>query len=276
MALTEFQREVCEIIAANRVAQGESYVAGGTALNVILDASRVSRDIDLFHDTDEALRRTWDADSRLLRDHGYRIEVLRDRGAYVEALVSKADQAVMMEWARDSAFRFFPLVRDELFGLTLHAFDLATNKALALVGRLEVRGWIDLIHCHERIQQLGYLLWAACGKDPGFSPRSLLEEARRSSHYSAVEIAELSFTGSAPEPEALCRQWHNILSQAERIIGVLPAEQAGRCVVAADGRLFRGEPEDLEGALKRNAVHFHAGTLRGALPRIVSRPTATP
>ena len=85
-----------------------------------------------------------------------------------------------------------------MFGLTLHPFDLATNKILAMAGRLEVRDWIDVINCHDKIQNAGYLFWASCGKDPGFNPASLLFEAKRSSHYSAEEIGQLSFQGPAP------------------------------------------------------------------------------
>ena len=55
MALTEFQRSVCRLIARSRIASGESYVAGGAALNELLAAPRVSRDMDLFHDTQSAL-----------------------------------------------------------------------------------------------------------------------------------------------------------------------------------------------------------------------------
>ena len=62
-----------------------------------------------------------------------------------------------MQWVRDSAFRFFPLVTHEQLGLVLHPFDLATNKVLALVGRLEVRDWIDVIECSRRLQPLGFL-----------------------------------------------------------------------------------------------------------------------
>ena len=54
MALTEFQRSVCRVIAANRVRGGESYVAGGAALAEITASPRISRDIDLFHDSSEA------------------------------------------------------------------------------------------------------------------------------------------------------------------------------------------------------------------------------
>ena len=55
MALTEYQRSVCRLLAGNRIRSGESYVAGGAALNELLRAPRLSRDIDLFHDTEQAL-----------------------------------------------------------------------------------------------------------------------------------------------------------------------------------------------------------------------------
>jgi hypothetical protein len=51
MALTDLRRDVCRLLAAHRVASGESYVAGGAALNELLSTSRLSRDLDLFHDT---------------------------------------------------------------------------------------------------------------------------------------------------------------------------------------------------------------------------------
>lgn len=48
----------------------------------------------------------------------------------MEALVSRRGQDLIVEWTRDSAFRFFPLVEENDLGLTLHPFDLATNKVL--------------------------------------------------------------------------------------------------------------------------------------------------
>lgn len=58
MALTAFQRDVCRVLAGRRRAGGESYVAGGIALNVALAAHRLSRDLGLFHDTTEAVARS--------------------------------------------------------------------------------------------------------------------------------------------------------------------------------------------------------------------------
>lgn len=151
MAVTQFQRAVCSLIAANRLEQGEAYVAGGVALNLLTGGRRLSRDIDLFHDTLEALDATWRADRRLLEDHGYQIRSVHERLGYVEAVVARDSDAVLMQWTRDSAFRFFPLVRHEELGLVLHPFDLATNKVLALVGRLEIRDWIDQDLAEDRL-----------------------------------------------------------------------------------------------------------------------------
>jgi len=58
MAITEFQRDICKLVAEKRKAQGVSYVAGDVALNQLIQAPRISRDIDIFHDTTEAVLNT--------------------------------------------------------------------------------------------------------------------------------------------------------------------------------------------------------------------------
>ena len=268
MGLTDFQRTICRLLADHRIASGESYVAGGVALNEMIAASRTSRDIDLFHDTAEALDASWAADQRLLQDRGFGVRVLRERLSFVEAEVSKDAESVLMEWARDSAYRFFPLVRHPDLGLALHPFDLATNKVLALVGRVEVRDWVDLIHASERIQPLGYLAWAACGKDPGFSPMGILEEAARTARYSADEVHALAFAGTPPDPADLSRRWHAILAAAREIADMLPPAELGRCVLDGEGDLWRGGAHELRTALDHDRLIFHAGRIRGALPQL--------
>jgi hypothetical protein len=266
MAITEFQRFVCRLLAQTRIASGESYVAGGVALNELLCAPRRSRDVDLFHDTESALEASWRADRLLLEGSGLSVHVLRERVGLVEARVSRVDDCVIVEWARDSAFRFFPLVEHPDLGLVLHPFDLATNKVLALVGRLEPRDWIDVIECDARLQPLGYLAWAACGKDPGFSPRSILSEAARGGRYSALEIAALDFEDAPPDAAALSRRWHEMLAQAEGIVDLLPPAEVGRCVLTADNDLYRGARRALAADLAADGIRFHAGSIRGALP----------
>jgi len=160
-------------------------------------------------------------------------------------------------------------VRHADLGLVLHQFDLATNKVLALVGRLEPRDWIDVIECDQRLQPLGYLAWAACAKDPGFSPKSILEQAARGGRYSADEIQALDFEGEAPEAASLSRRWHAMLTTARQVVDALPADEVGRCVLGETNDLFRGDPPALTAALARGTVHFHAGCIRGALPRVL-------
>jgi hypothetical protein len=268
MALTTIQRDICRLLAADRRARGESYVAGGVALSVALDAQRLSRDVDLFHDSLEAVARSWDHDRRSLEAAGYTVAPLRERPGFVEASVRRHDDEVVVEWTRDSAFRFFPLVEHEILGLTLHPFDLATNKILALVGRLEPRDWVDAVSCHERVQPLGYLLWAACGKDPGFTPQGLLAHAGRTNRYSDEEIRSLAFDGPPPDAGLLARQWHTALDDAREILSSLPTARAGQAVLSADAHLYQGTARDLPRDLERERVLFHAGRLGGAWPRV--------
>ncbi len=157
------------------------------------------------------------------------MRVFRERPGLVEAEVRRGAAAVRMEWARDRAYRFFPLVEHPDLGLTLHPFDLATAKVLALVGRVEARDFVDTLTCDREVQPLGYLAWVACGQDPGFSPSSILEEAARAARYSRQEFQALDFAGKAPDAAESSHAWHE--------------------------QLFRG-------------AHGRAGSIRGALPRL--------
>ena len=69
MAITPFQSGILKLLAVRRREMGESYVAGGVALNLLLDTPRRSRDIDLFHDTGEALAATWTSDRESYNSH---------------------------------------------------------------------------------------------------------------------------------------------------------------------------------------------------------------
>jgi hypothetical protein len=65
MALSVFQRDVCRLLARNRVASGERYLPGDATLNELLATPRLSRDLDIFHDTEEAFAASWRPDSKL-------------------------------------------------------------------------------------------------------------------------------------------------------------------------------------------------------------------
>lgn len=274
MAVTRFQSRILTLLAARRRKQGESYVAGGVALNKFLAAPRRSRDIDLFHDTTEALAASWHADRELLRAEHCGVSVLRETPSFVEAIVSSGDERTAMQWARDSAYRFFPLVEDDLMGLALHPFDLATNKVLAMAGRLEVRDWVDVLNCDQRLQPFGYLVWAACGKDPGYNPQSLLAAARRL-HYSQAEVSTLDFDGTPPDAGQLGRQWHSVLEKADEIRELLPPDRVGRCVLNDADELFKGDADAMRTALKTGVIKFHEGRIGGSWPTVLPEHCVT-
>lgn len=240
------------------------------SLNETLAGTRLSRDVDVFHDTTEALDATWRADRLLLEENSYGLEVLRERPGFVEVVIRRDDQSVEMQWVRDSAFRFFPLAPHPDLSLTLHPFDLATNKVLALVGHVEVRDWIDTLTCHQKVAPLGLLVWAACGKDEGWNPQLIVDEANRTAHYSRDEILELDWNGAPPDFLLLKTQWRQAVSEARQIIKVLPPEDVGKAVLNEQNVPFLGTLHKLESALDHGNLAFHAGHIGGAWPEIKS------
>jgi len=139
---------------------------------------------------------------------------------------------------------------------------------LALVGRLEVRDWVDVLSIDKRLQPFAYLAWAACAKDPGFAPGAIVEGAARSGRYSAEEIRELEYSGAPPDASELGRAWHRMIESAREILPLLPPDQVGTCVLDPGGDMFRGSPVELCDALERGTLVFHEGRLRGAFPRL--------
>jgi len=57
-----------------------------------------------------------------------------------------------------------------------------------------------------------------------------------------------------------------MLETAREIVELLPGEEAGRCVLDREGRLYAGSAERLRRDLAESALVFHAGSIRGAFP----------
>jgi len=112
-----------------------------------------------------------------------------------------------------------------------------------------------------------FLRGLPAGKTPA-SPTMILEYAARN-HYSADEVRALAFAGTTPDAAALSRRWHAMLAAGKEIIEALPAAQSGNAVLAPDGSLFTGVRAELADALRNGLIRFHAGSIRGALPRII-------
>jgi hypothetical protein len=80
------------------------------------------------------------------------------------AAVDRDGEGTRLEWVVDSDYRFFPTMRDDVFGYVLHPVDLAMNKMMAAAGRREVRDVVDLVTVHDSILPLGAVIWGAARK----------------------------------------------------------------------------------------------------------------
>ncbi len=265
MPLTDFQREMLALMAPNR-APG-SYLAGGAALHFAPNSTRYSDDLDFFHDSEARVASAFAADAATLKAHGFEVTVELSQPGFVRGGVSRADQATKVDWAHDTAWRFMPLVVDSLGGLLLHPVDVAVNKALALAGRDEPRDFVDILFIHERVLPLGALVWAAVGKDPGFTPLSLLELLKRRGRYRPADFDRLQLT----EPFDLTNAktvWLRALAGAEAFARGRPAEEVGCLYYSVERQGFEMPGPDIAAASAGLVVHF--GSPGGIVPRVLS------
>lgn len=264
MPLTSFQQEVLAELAASEGAR-ERYLAGGAALHFSPNSVRFSDDLDFFHDTVAQVGRAFEADRSILEAAGYGVEVGLSIPGFIRAVVQRADQATRVDWARDSAWRFLPLVQDPLGGLLLHPVDLAINKILVLAGRDEARDFVDTLFVHRRVLPLAGLCWAAAGKDPGFTPLSLLELLKRRGRHREDEIRRLNLAGPF-DLQAAKKEWLVALASAEAFARERPSEELGSLYYSQEGDRFKlpeaGEPLEAQGLV------LHFGAPGGVVPRV--------
>jgi hypothetical protein len=263
MPLTAFQKEVLTVLAANR--GEESHFAGGIVLNAPEDSARFSRDFDIFHEVAAEVVRASERDVASLRAAGFTVQTSSRYGeweketTFRKARVTSGADGVEIDWAADSAFRFFPIERDPALGWRLHLFDAATNKALTLAARTETRDYVDILEFHKQFP-LAAICWAACGKDPGFTPLSLLNMMRRFARVDPTELALIR--ARSLDPVVLKAEWADISEEAEGQMTTLADERPdipiGVAFVDPAGRpRWIGDTPDLRP---------HAASVRGCWP----------
>jgi hypothetical protein len=261
MSIGDFEREVLRTIAANR--NPDSFVGGGTVVNQSDASPRTSEDIDLFHDTQDSLRRSVELDTHTLTASGYEVRLVASMPSFVRVLVSRGRFATKIEWVNDSPFRFFPVEPDLDLGWRLNFWDAATNKVLAFAGRVAARDYVDVLYLHEHHLPFGPLVWAAAAKDPGLTPELIVQFARRNSKYHASDFEDVRF--SAPvDLRALKRTFLQAADDAESLFAGLPVAELGCFYLDAQGRPVEPDPSsDTFASLRR-----HYGSVKGAWPRI--------
>jgi hypothetical protein len=259
MPLTEFQKEVARLLAAHR--NPESHVAGGAVINRADDSLRFSDDLDIFHDVAESVAVCAEADAGVLQKAGYSFHwTLRQQG-FFRAEVRRGKDGLRLDWAADSPFRFFPVEADKDFGYCLHPADLAVNKVLALAGRSELRDFLDILYLDSSYLSLGAIIWAACGKDPGYTPALLLDLSNRHAHFQESDLTGESLARPLDFKE-LKNQWIAAGERARALFLRIPAEDLGCLYVDAAGKPITPDPHDAEFSRRKR----HRGSVRGAWP----------
>ncbi len=228
MPLSSIQSKILKLLASHR--DPESYVAGSTPLN--RNEPRWSSDIDVFHDREERVAQAALSDAAFLEAQGYVLQWQRREPNIYSVLATLDGETTKLEWVVDSDFRFFPTVRDELFGFVLHPVDLATNKVSAAYGRREPRDVVDLLTIHERILPLGAAIWASAGKAIGFTPEGIVNEIRRVARYTEADFRRVA-SDPPIDPVAVMTRLRQTLTEAEAFIERMPTDLAG--LVFLDG-----------------------------------------
>ena len=224
MPLTPYQAVLAQLLSRNRTE--DSHLAGGAALHASENSIRFSEDLDYFHDSEARVASAYDKDRKLLEKNGYKCSVEMNQPGYIRCLVAKNGHSTKVEWAHDSAWRFMPVEKVEALGYVLHPIDLAINKILALAGRDEARDFLDVLHAHETLLPLGALCWAACGKDPGWSPNSLLELLKRRGKYQPEDFKRLNLNIEV-NLQHLKQTWLAAMGNAELFIQQAPPQDVG-------------------------------------------------
>ncbi|MDP9055694.1 MAG: hypothetical protein M3N93_15540 [Acidobacteriota bacterium] len=200
MPLTKLQSEVLRILAAQR--SPDSYR------------------------TQQRLETVAESDAKALTEAGFKLSWKVIKTGKREAEIEWMGDRMPLEWVADSAFRFFPAQRDELFGYVLHPVDLATNKASAAADRREPRDIVDLVTIHENVLPLGAVICAAVGRFPGQSPEEMLADITRHSRFDAEEFRVLAMDRSLDVP-SLHRRVRTMLESAEGFIRRIPSDAVG-------------------------------------------------
>lgn len=260
MPLTPFQKTLAKLLSKNRTP--DSHLAGGAALHFQAHSIRFSNDLDYFHDTLTRVTEAFSTDQKDLLNKKYKIEIEIQQPGYIKATVSKNNEATKVEWCYDSNWRFLPAIKNPDLGYVLHPLDLAINKVLALAGRNEPRDFLDVIHVHNETLPLGALCWAAAGKDPGFTPLSLLELLRRRGKYQESDFKRLKLNQPI-DLKQLKTDWLKILETAENFINSRPGTELGALYYSKEKQDFIAPgPSD-----KNYQVHY--GQPGGILPKIL-------
>jgi hypothetical protein len=130
---------------------------------------------------------------------------------------------------------------------------------------------VDILFIHDRILPLGALCWAAAGKDPGLTPRSLLELLKRRGRHRQADLDRLNLV--APVDVITSKEhWLAALSEAEKFIASRPGDEIGCLYYSPSRGAFVAPEAGLD--LPSQGIVPHYGSPGGVLPQPSGLPIA--
>ena len=234
MPLSPFQKLVLTAIASRRTP--ESYVAGGSP--VTARSVRISGDIDIFNDREELVEAAATADAALLFAMNLAVRWDRRLPGIWSGTVEGGPEKLKLEWAHDSAYRFYPAKADPQFGYVLHPADLMTNKVLAAAGRSVARDLVDIVTLSDEVPIAAAIL-AAVGKDPGLPPDTIIDHIAMFGRHQQTAFDRLR-SAEPIDGTAIQRAIREGLATARSVVERLDASAFGKlylqegCVVVPD------------------------------------------
>jgi hypothetical protein len=108
------------------------------------------------------------------------------------------------------------------------------------------------------------MAWAACGKDAGFTPQFLIEEAQRLAHYPAARLKTLLLSEPVDLTESK-RQWLAAVAGASALFLKLPPDEIGCLYLDDRGQAVAPDPT----APGFTKLQRHFGSVGGARPSAV-------
>lgn len=114
---------------------------------------------------------------------------------------------------------------------------MAINKALSLAARSLTRDYVDIVEL-DKTYPLEAIIWAACGKDVGYSPMLLLEMMHRFARINPRQLETIQ--ARQLDPIVLKKAWIEMSDRAEavitRIVDTIPETPIGVAFVDSAGK----------------------------------------
>jgi hypothetical protein len=202
--VTDFFTDVARV--ALRVATKHGFVLGGGVAWLVNGlVRRPTEDVDLFTDAEDGVAAAAEEVSAALIAAGYSVARENPDEMFAgmddnlrEFLVSDGGRALRLTLCRLDRTRA-PVVMD--VGPVMHLDDLVATKVAALVGRREVRDYIDLAAALSRYP-LARVLELAVAADPAIEPADLADAGR---YLDQLDDSRFAVYGLGPAEVATLR-----------------------------------------------------------------------